>query len=70
MLRSAPLAICQEFRTPLASSLMQLESLLLENNQLSPCLQETVWLAVKQLNLLLCLVNNVIDQRMIEKKMF
>ena len=49
---------------------MQLESLLLENNQLSPYLQETVWLAVKQLNLLLCRVNDVIDLRMIETKMF
>ena len=56
--------ISHEFRTPLSTSLMLLESILR-----SPALGESTYqklsLIVSQLNMLLCLVNDVLDMKLI-----
>ena len=38
--------------------------------QLDPQARETLWLVVQQINLLLCLVNDVLDLKLIESARF
>ena len=61
--------ISHEFRTPLASVLMLLDNIL-NFSQLDPQARETLWLVVQQINLLLCLVNDVLDLKLIESARF
>ena len=61
--------ISHEFRTPLASVLMLLDNVL-NFAQLDPQARETLWLVVQQINLLLCLVNDVLDLKLIESARF
>ena len=61
--------ISHEFRTPLASVLMLLDNIL-NFAQLDPQARETLWLVVQQINLLLCLVNDVLDLKLIESARF
>ena len=53
-----------EFRTPLSSSLMVLENMLQFN--LEESCHKLVLLLISQINLLLCLVNDMLDLKMIE----
>lgn len=64
-LQNTQLTISHEFRTPLASILMLLENVL-NFPQLEAEASETIWMVVQQINLLLCLVNDVLDMKMIE----
>ena len=62
------MTISHEFRTPLASSLMFLENLL--SKELSSCAREIVFVVVSQINMLLCLVNDILDLKLIEENKF
>ena len=62
------MTISHEFRTPLSTSLMFLESLLVES--LSQSGQKLVKLVTMQINLLLCLVNDILDIKLIEENKF
>ena len=62
------MTISHEFRTPLTTSLMFLESLLIE--KLSKSGQKLVKLITMQINLLLCLVNDILDIKLIEENKF
>ena len=57
--------ISHEFRTPLSTSLMFLESLLTKPGHSEGAFQ-MLSLVVSQLNLLLCLVNDVLDMKLIK----
>lgn len=61
--------ISHEFRAPLGTSLMFLENLL-ESGMLTAEQRSTINLLVCQLNLLLCLVNDVLDIKLIESGKF
>ena len=60
--------ISHEFRTPLGTSLMFLENLMQFN--LGEDALSLINLVVSQLNLLLCLVNDVLDIKMIQSQKF
>ena len=62
------MTISHEFRTPLSTSLMFLESLFVES--LSQSGQKLVKLVTMQINLLLCLVNDILDIKLIEENKF
>ena len=62
------MTISHEFRTPLASSIMFLESLLKE--QMSEAANRVIRIIITQINLLLCLVNDILDLKLIEEKKF
>ena len=57
--------ISHEFRTPLSTSLMLLEQLMQSN--LSNKAKSIILIIISQLNLLLCLVNDVLDIKMINQ---
>ena len=61
--------ISHEFRTPLGTSLIFLETLL-QTQGLSSSVVSTLKLVVMQLTLLLSLVNDVLDLKMIDKGKF
>ena len=61
--------ICNEFRTPLSSILMLLDSFL-SLVTLNGIAKETIYLVISQINLLLCLVNDQLDLRMIDLNQF
>ena len=61
--------ISHEFRTPLGTSLMFLESLI-DIEGLDPYILSTLKLIIMQLSLLLSLVNDVLDLKMIEQDKF
>ena len=63
------LTISHEFRTPLSSMLMILDNVL-GIAWLNKDTRESLWLVVQQLNLLLFLINDVIDLKMIEANRF
>ena len=65
-LESYTSTISHEFRTPLATSLMFLENLLNSYN-LQPEVLKLINLIISQLTLLLCLVNDVMDMKLIER---
>ena len=62
------MTISHEFRTPLTISLMFLENLLAE--KLTESGQKLIKLITMQINLLLCLVNDILDVKLIEENMF
>ena len=62
------LTISHEFRTPLSSSLMFLESLM--NNMLDESSKQIIHIIRQQMNLLLYLVNDILDFKMIEENNF
>ena len=63
-LESFTSTISHEFRTPLGTALMFLEQMMLLN--LNQQVNDLISLVINQLNLLLCLVNDVLDLKMIE----
>ena len=68
MLQIRQMTLSHEFRTPLASILMVLENILqfkLENDG-----RRLILLVISQVNLLLCLVNDMLDLKMIEMGRF
>ena len=67
-LESYTSTISHEFRTPLSTCLMFIEGLLRSTQD--PSVRETLNLICSQLNLLLCLVNDVLDIKMIEMNKF
>ena len=58
-------SISHEFRTPLSTSLMLLEYILRAAPFLGDSTYQKVSLIVSQLNMLLCLVNDVLDMKLI-----
>ena len=58
------MTLSHEFRTPLSSSLMILESML-EFSMQEAC-RRLILLLISQVNLLLCLVNDMLDLKLIE----
>lgn len=64
MLSIRQMTLSHEFRTPLSSSLMVLESML--SYQLQDSCRRQILLLISQINLLLCLVNDMLDLKMIE----
>ena len=62
------LMLSGELRSPIMTWLMFLESLLIE--QLSPAALHLVKIIISQVNLLLFLVNDILDFKMIEEKKF
>ena len=68
-LQSFTSTISHEFRTPLGTALMFLEQLLTSFN-LSSGVITMLTLIINQLNLLLCLVNDVLDMKLIEQGKF
>ena len=58
------MTLSHEFRTPLSSSLMVLESMLQFSMQ-EAC-RRLILLLISQVNLLLCLVNDMLDLKLIE----
>ena len=68
MLSIRQMTLSHEFRTPLSSSLMVLEQLL--QYELHDQCRRLVLLIVSQINLLLCLVNDMLDLKMIEMGKF
>ena len=68
ILMNDQMIISHEFRTPLSTCLMFLESLL--NEHLSAAGQRLIKIIISQVNLLLCLVNDILDLKLIEEKKF
>ena len=64
MLTIRQMTLSHEFRTPLSSSLMVLENILLF--PLEETCRRLILLLISQINLLLCLVNDMLDLKMIE----
>ena len=60
--------LSHEFRTPLGSTLMLLESLL--RNMVDEVQRKTISIVVSQLNMLICLVNDILDIKMLQKGNF
>ena len=58
------MTLSHEFRTPLSSSLMVLESMM--QFEMQEACKRLVLLLISQVNLLLCLVNDMLDLKMIE----
>ena len=56
--------ISHEFRTPLGTSLMFLEQLL-QGKKLDKATEQIINLIISQLNFLLCMVNDVLDMKLI-----
>ena len=64
MLSMSQMTMSHEFRTPLSSSLMILENLL--QYPLAEEARRLILILISQINLLLCLVNDLLDLKMIE----
>ena len=62
------MTISHEFRTPLASSLMLLQGLL--NEHITTKAMHFIKIIITQINLLLCLVNDILDLKLIEENKF
>ena len=62
------MTISHEFRTPLASILTLLESLRIK--ELSSAARDIIFIVISQINLLLCLVNDILDLKLIEENKF
>ena len=58
------MTLSHEFRTPLSSSLMVLENMM--QFEMQESCKRLVLLLISQMNLLLCLVNDMLDLKMIE----
>jgi len=68
-LKNTQITISHEFRTPLASMLMLLDNII-NLSKLDASSRETLWLVIQQINLLLSLVNDVLDIKLIEADKF
>ena len=68
-MKNDQIMISNEFRTPLSSTLMLLDSFLSLYN-LCGMAKETIWLVISQINLLLCLVNDQLDMRLMDLNQF
>ena len=62
------MTLSHEFSTPLTSTLMILESII--QTPLSESLRNSIMIVISQINLLLCLVNDILDLKMIEQGKF
>ena len=58
------MTLSHEFRTPISSTLMMLESLL--RGIVDEAQRHIIFMVISQMNLLLCLVNDILDLKMIE----
>ena len=63
------MTISHEFRTPLITSLMLLENIIVMPNLLKST-KDQLWLVISSINMLLCLVNDLLDMQMIEHDKF
>ena len=63
-LNLSQMTLSHEFRSPLNSCLMLLESLLMQ--VLEEALRKMILVLISQINLLLCLVNDILDMKMID----
>ena len=61
-------SLSHEFRSPLTSTLMLLEGML--QTLFDEALRRVVFIVISQMNLLLCLVNDLLDLKMIEEGVF
>ena len=68
-LESYTSTISHEFRTPIATSLMFLE-ILQKEKTLDPHALRTTRIVISKLNMLLCLVNDLLDIKLIEQNRF
>jgi len=59
------MTVSHEFRTPLSSNLMLLQSLL--QMTLDETQRGIILIMISQINLLVCLVNDILDLKMIEQ---
>ena len=62
------MTLSHEFRAPLGSTLMLLESLL--RSALDEAQKRIIVIVVSQINLLICLVNDILDLKMVQKGQF
>jgi len=62
------MTLSHEFRTPLTSTLMLLESLLISCQVESH--RKIIRMVISQINLLICLVNDVLDLKMLDQDKF
>ena len=62
------MTLSHEFRSPLQSCLMILESLLCK--VLDEAMRRKILVLIGQVNLLLCLVNDILDMKMIDQDRF
>ena len=60
--------VSHEFRSPLTSTLMLLETLL--NSVAAESTRQVILVVIAQMNLLLCLVNDILDLKMIQSNRF
>ena len=63
-LNLSQMTLSHEFRSPLNSCLMLLESLLMQ--VVEEALRKMILVLISQINLLLCLVNDILDMKMID----
>ena len=63
-LHLSQMTLSHEFRSPLHSCLMLLESLLMQ--VFDEAVRKMILVLVSQINLLLCLVNDILDMKMID----
>ena len=62
------MTLSHEFRSPLNSCLMILESLL--GRMIDKTTRSKILVLITQINLLLCLVNDILDMKMIDQDQF
>ena len=58
------ITLSHEFRVPLTTTLMMLESLL--SHLVENSLRRIILIVISQINLLLCIVNDLLDHKMIQ----
>lgn len=63
-LNLSQMTLSHEFRAPLSSTLMLLEALFQDINE--EALRKIILMVISQINMLLCLVNDILDLKMIE----
>ena len=64
------MTLSHEFRAPLSSSLMILENVVERIKDSQPEIKRLLELIITEINLLLCLVNDILDLKMIENGNF
>ena len=62
------MTLSHEFRSPLGSTLMLLETLL--QTTIAESARLIILLVISQINLLICLVNDILDLKLIEQNRF
>lgn len=62
------MTLSKKFRTPLTSTLMLLEDLYIKTN--STALRQTIMVLISEMNLLICLVNDLLDLKFFENNSF